>query len=175
YFSGTKVTHLLENTPGLKARAERGEILFGTVDSFLIWRLTGGKRHVTDVSNASRTLLLNIHTLQWDDELLKLLGVPRAMLPEVRPSSEVYGQTEAALFGGAIPIAGNAGDQQAATFGQACFEPGSAKNTYGTGCFMLLNTGCQPVASRNGLLTTVGGKLGGRGTDCLEGSGFIAR
>src|SRR6185436_19005714 len=147
YFSGTKIAHLLESTPGLKERAERGEILFGTIDSFLMWRLTGGKRHVTDVSNASRTLLLNIHTLQWDDELLKLLGVPRAMLPEVHPSSEVYGQTDASLFGGPIAIAGDAGDQQAATFGQACFEPGNAKNTYGTGCFMLLNTGREPVAS----------------------------
>src|SRR6187549_1570906 len=153
YFSGTKITYLLENTPGLKARAEKGEILFGTVDSFLIWRLTGGKRHITDVSNASRTLLLNIHTLQWDEELLKLLGVPRAMLPEVRPSSEVYGETDEALFGARIPIAGDAGDQQAATFGQACFEPGSAKNTYGTGCFMLLNIGNKPRASQHKLLT----------------------
>jgi glycerol kinase len=174
YFSGTKIAHLLENTPGLKARAERGEILFGTVDSFLIWRLTGGKRHVTDVSNASRTLLLNIHTLQWDDELLKLLGVPRAMLPEVRPSSEVYGQTDASHFGGPIAIAGDAGDQQAATFGQACFEPGSAKNTYGTGCFMLLNIGDKPRLSQNKLLTTVGWQVGGKTTYCLEGAVFIA-
>ena len=174
YFSGTKIAHLLENTPGLKARAERGEILFGTVDSFLIWRLTGGKRHVTDVSNASRTLLLNIHTLAWDDELLKLLGVPRAMLPEVRPSSEVYGQTESSLFGGPITIAGDAGDQQAATFGQACFEPGSAKNTYGTGCFMLLNIGDKPRLSQNKLLTTVGWQIGDKTTYCLEGAVFIA-
>jgi len=174
YFSGTKIAHLLESTPGLKARAEKGEILFGTVDSFLIWRLTGGKRHVTDVSNASRTLLLNIHTLQWDDELLKLLGVPRAMLPEVRPSSEVYGETEESLFGGKIPIAGDAGDQQAATFGQACFEPGSAKNTYGTGCFMLLNIGEKPRASQHKLLTTVGWQVGGKTTYCLEGAVFIA-
>src|SRR5262245_52306344 len=174
YFSGTKITHLLENKTGLKARAEKGEILFGTVDSFLIWRLTGGKRHVTDVSNASRTLLLNIHTPQWDDELLKLLGVPRAMLPEVCPSSAVYGETDSALFGAAIPIAGDAGDQQAATFGQACFEPGSAKNTYGTGCFMLLNIGQAPRASQHKLLTTVGWQVGGQTTYCLEGAVFIA-
>jgi glycerol kinase len=174
YFSGTKIAHLLESTPGLKARAEKGEILFGTVDSFLIWRLTGGKRHVTDVSNASRTLLLNIHTLAWDDELLRLLGVPRAMLPEVRPSSEVYGETDESLFGGKIPIAGDAGDQQAATFGQACFEPGSAKNTYGTGCFMLLNIGEKPRASQHKLLTTVGWQIGGKTTYCLEGAVFIA-
>lgn len=174
YFSGTKIAHLLESTPNLKARAERGEILFGTVDSFLIWRLTGGKRHVTDVSNASRTLLLNIHTLQWDGELLKILGVPQAMLPEVCPSSHVYGETDPALFGKAIPIAGDAGDQQAATFGQACFEPGSAKNTYGTGCFMLLNIGNQPRLSQHKLLTTVGWQVGGKTTYCLEGAVFIA-
>ena len=141
YFSGTKIKHLLDSFDGLRARAARGEVLFGTIDSFLIWRLTGGKVHVTDVSNASRTLIFNIHTLQWDDELLKLLDIPRAMLPEVRSSSEVYGDTDPELFGAAIPVAGDAGDQQAALFGQACFEPGSAKNTYGTGCFMLLNTG----------------------------------
>src|SRR4051794_2269714 len=174
YFSGTKIAHLLEATPGLRARAERGEILFGTVDSFLIWRLTGGKKHVTDVSNASRTLLLNIHTLAWDDELLKLLDVPRAMLPEVRASSEVYGETDESLLGGKIPIAGDAGDQQAATFGQACFDPGSAKNTYGTGCFMLLNIGDKPRASKHKLLTTVGWQVGGKTTYCLEGAVFIA-
>jgi glycerol kinase len=174
YFSGTKIAHLLESTPGLRARAEKGEILFGTVDSFLIWRLTGGKKHITDVSNASRTLLLNIHTLQWDDELLKQLGVPRAMLPEVRSSSEVYGETDESLFGGKIPIAGDAGDQQAATFGQACFEPGSAKNTYGTGCFMLLNIGDKPRASQHKLLTTIGWQVGGKTTYCLEGAVFIA-
>jgi glycerol kinase len=174
YFSGTKIAHLLESVPGLRARAERGEVLFGTVDSFLIWRLTGGKRHVTDVSNASRTLLLNIHTLQWDDELLKALGVPRAMLPDVCPSSQVYGETDESLLGGRIPIAGDAGDQQAATFGQACFEPGSAKNTYGTGCFMLLNIGQQPRASQHKLLTTVGWQIGGQTTYCLEGAVFIA-
>ena len=165
---------MLETTQGLRERAQRGEILFGTIDSFLIWRLTGGKRHVTDVSNASRTLLLNIHTLAWDDELLKLLGVPRAMLPEVRASSEVYGETDESLLGGKIPIAGNAGDQQAATFGQACFEPGSAKNTYGTGCFMLLNIGDKPRASQHKLLTTVGWQVGGKTTYCLEGAVFIA-
>jgi glycerol kinase len=174
YFSGTKIAHLFENTPGLRARAERGEILFGTVDSFLIWRLTGGKRHVTDVSNASRTLLLNIHKLEWDDELLRLLNVPRAMLPEVCPSSQVYGECDASLLGRAIPIAGDAGDQQAATFGQACFEPGSAKNTYGTGCFMLLNIGERPRASQHKLLTTVGWQVGGKTTYCLEGAVFIA-
>ena len=145
YFSGTKIKHLLDTIDGLRTRAENGEILFGTVDSFLIWRLTGGRQHVTDFSNASRTLVYNIHTLDWDDELLSILDIPHAMLPEVRPSSEIYGETDAELFGRAIPIAGDAGDQQAATFGQGCFTPGSAKNTYGTGCFMLLNTGTQPV------------------------------
>jgi glycerol kinase len=174
YFSGTKVKHLLDTVPGVRARAERGDVLFGTVDSFLIWRLTGGRVHVTDPSNASRTLLFNIHTLAWDDELLALLGVPRRMLPEVRSSSEVYGETDPAHFGAAIPIAGAAGDQQAATFGQACFEPGSAKNTYGTGCFMLLNTGGKPVPSQNGLLTTVGWQRGKEVTYCLEGSVFVA-
>ncbi len=174
YFSGTKIKHLLDTVPGLRARAEKGDVLFGTVDTFLLWRLTGGKVHATDPSNASRTLLYDIHTLAWDDSLLKILGVPRAMLPQVRSSSEVYGQTEAGLFGGAIPVAGDAGDQQAATFGQACFTPGSAKNTYGTGCFMLLNTGGTPVASKNGLLTTVGWKVGRDVTYCLEGSVFIA-
>jgi glycerol kinase len=173
YFSGTKIRHLLDTLPSLAARAERGEVLFGTVDSFLIWRLTGGRRHVTDVSNASRTLLFNIHTRQWDDELLKLLGVPRAMLPEVLPSSHVYGECDASLLGRAIPIAGDAGDQQAATFGQACFEPGSAKNTYGTGCFLLLNTGTAPRESKHNLLTTIGWQIGGQTTYCLEGAVFI--
>lgn len=174
YFSGTKVRHLLDTIPGLRARADRGEILFGTVDTFLIWRLTGGKQHITDVSNASRTLLFNIHTLDWDDELLGIVGVPRAMLPQVRASSEVYGETVEDTLGGKAPISGAAGDQQAATFGQACFEPGSAKNTYGTGCFLLLNTGDKPMASENRLLTTVGWKVGGKTTYCLEGSVFIA-
>jgi glycerol kinase len=172
YFSGTKVKHLLDTVPGLRARAEAGDVLFGTVDTFLIWRLTGGRQHVTDVSNASRTLMFDIHTLDWDDELLRILGVPRKMLPQVRASSEVYGQTD--LFGAPIPIAGDAGDQQAALFGQACFKPGAAKNTYGTGCFMLLNTGGAPMPSQNGLLTTVGWKVGGEVTYCLEGSVFVA-
>jgi glycerol kinase len=174
YFSGTKIRYLLDQVDGLRARAERGEILFGTVDTFLAWRLSGGKLHITDVSNASRTLLFNIHTLDWDDELLGILDIPRAMLPEVRASSEVYGETDPALFGAAIPIAGIAGDQQAATFGQGCFDPGQAKNTYGTGCFLLMNTGDQPVASNNGLLTTVGWKVDGKVTYCLEGSVFVA-
>jgi glycerol kinase len=174
YFSGTKIKHLLDSHDGLRARAARGEVLFGTVDSFLLWRLTGGKVHATDVSNASRTLLFNIHTLAWDDELLKLLDVPRAMMPEVRSSSEVYGHTDPALFGTAVPIAGIAGDQQAALFGQACFEPGSAKNTYGTGCFMLMNTGAKPVPSEKGLLTTVAWTVGAVTTYALEGSVFVA-
>jgi glycerol kinase len=174
YFSGTKIKHLLDTVDGLRSRAEKGEILFGTVDTWLIWRLTGGRRHVTDYSNASRTLLYNIHTLQWDDELLEILGIPRAMLPEVRSSSEVYAETDAEIFGSPIPIAGDAGDQQAATFGQACFEPGSAKNTYGTGCFMLLNTGTEPVRSENNLLTTIGWGIDGKVTYCLEGSVFVA-
>jgi glycerol kinase len=174
YFSGTKIKHLLDTLPGLRARAARGDVLFGTVDSFLIWRLTGGRVHVTDPGNASRTLLFDIHAMDWDDELLGVLGVPRRMLPRVGSSSEVYGETDPALLGAAIPIAGDAGDQQAATFGQACFEAGSAKNTYGTGCFMLLNTGHEPMASRNGLLTTVGWTLRGETTYCLEGSVFVA-
>ena len=174
YFSGTKVKHLLDTIPGLRTRAEAGDILFGTVDTFLIWRLTGGRAHVTDVSNASRTLMFDIHTLEWDDELLKILDVPRRMLPAVRASSEVYGETDARIFGAPIKVAAAAGDQQAATFGQACFEPGSAKNTYGTGCFLLLNTGRKPRPSENGLLTTIGWKLGGEVTYCLEGSVFIA-
>ncbi len=174
YFSGTKVKHLLDAIPGLRARAEAGDILFGTVDTFLIWRLTGGERHLTDASNASRTLMFDIHRMAWDEELLRILGVPRAMLPEVRPSSEIYGETEPSLFGAPIPVAGNAGDQQAALFGQACFEPGAAKNTYGTGCFMLLNTGSKPIASSNGLLTTVAWQIGGDATYALEGSVFVA-
>lgn len=174
YFSGTKIKHLLDTIPGLRARAAHGEILFGTVDSFLIWRLTGGRLHVTDVSNASRTLLFNIHSLTWDDELLRILDVPRAMLPAVLPSSHLFGATDSHWFGEPIAIGGVAGDQQAATFGQACFEPGSAKNTYGTGCFLLMNTGESPVASQNNLLTTIGWSEGGKVTYCLEGSVFIA-
>ncbi len=174
YFSGTKIKYLLDTHDGLRARAGKGEILFGTVDTWLIWRLTGGRLHATDVSNASRTLLFDIHTCNWDDELLGILDIPRAMLPEVRSSSEVYGQTADEWFGGPIPICGDAGDQQAATFGQACFTPGSAKNTYGTGCFVLMNTGRSPVASKNNLLTTIGWSVGGQVTYCLEGSIFIA-
>jgi glycerol kinase len=174
YFSGTKIKYLLDQDPALRNRAEKGEILFGTIDSFLIWRLTGGARHVTDVSNASRTLLLNIHDRQWDDELLEVMDVPRAMLPEVVPSSQVYGTCEESLLGGAIPIAGCAGDQQAATFGQACFNKGDVKNTYGTGCFMLMNTGSDPVRSENQLLTTIGWQVGDEVVYCLEGSVFIA-
>ena len=173
YFSGTKIRHLLDTIPGLRGRAQRGEILFGTVDTWLLWRLTGGRCHVTDPSNASRTLLFNIHTLDWDDELLGILDIPRAMLPEVRSSSEVYGTTSPEWFGVPIPLAGDAGDQQAAAFGQTCFSPGTAKNTYGTGCFMLLNTGGQPMASEHRLLTTIGWQVGGRVTYCLEGSIFI--
>jgi glycerol kinase len=174
YFSGTKLKYLLDTIPGLRARAQRGDVLFGTVDSFLIWRLSGGRLHVTDVTNASRTLLFNIQTLAWDEELLRILDVPSAMLPSVRGSSERYGESDPFVFGRAIPIAGVAGDQQAALFGQGCFEPGTAKNTYGTGCFMLLNTGDRPVASSHGLLTTVAWQIGQRTTYCLEGSVFIA-
>jgi glycerol kinase len=174
YFSGTKVTHLLETVPGLRARAERGDILFGTIDTFLIWRLTGGRRYVTDATNASRTLMFDIHRRDWDDELLRILGVPRRMLPEVRPSSEVYGETDPSHFGTPIPIAGAAGDQQAALFGQACFTPGMAKNTYGTGCFLLMNTGTTPTPSPGGLLTTIAWQLGSEVTYALEGAVFIA-
>jgi glycerol kinase len=174
YFSGPKIRHILDAEPGLRARAERGELCFGTVDSFLIWRLTGGRAHVTDVSNASRTLLFDIHRLNWDDELLELMDVPRSMLPEVRSSAEVYGETDAGLFGRPIPIAGDAGDQQAATFGQACHGPGMAKNTYGTGAFLMMNTGDRPIDSTNGLLTTIAWSVGGRVTYALEGSVFVA-
>ena len=163
YFSATKLAWLLDNVPGARARAERGELAFGTVDAWLVWNLTGGPRggiHVTDVSNASRTLLLNIHTLQWDDDLLALFSIPKSVLPAVVPSSGVVGLSDAALFGAPIAIAGLAGDQQAATFGQACHQPGMAKNTYGTGCFMLMNTGHQPVASSHQLLSTVGWQVG---------------
>jgi glycerol kinase len=175
YFSGTKLAWLLEHVPGLRAKAERGDALFGTVDSYLIWRLSGGRLHVTDVSNASRTMLFNIHTLDWDAEILARLRIPHAMLPQVRPSSQVYGTTDAELFGVALPIAGAAGDQQAALFGQACYAPGQAKNTYGTGCFLLLNTGRQAVESQRGLLTTIAWQLAGEPgvTYALEGSVFI--
>ena len=176
YFSGPKIRHILDSDPGLRTRAERGELAFGTVDSFLLWRLTGGRVHATDVSNASRTLLFDIHRLAWDEELLGLVGVPRAMLPEVRPSSGLFGDTDRSLFGTPIPIGGVAGDQQAATFGQACFSPGEAKNTYGTGAFLLLNTGAVPVASEHGLLTTVLWQLGPDlpPAYALEGSVFVA-
>jgi len=159
YFSGTKIAWMLDNIPGLRARAEAGEIAFGTIDSFLLWRLTGGAVHATDVSNASRTLLYNIVAGRWDDEILSILNIPRALLPEVYPSSHIYGETVPALFGGAIPIAGVAGDQQAATFGQACHSPGAVKNTYGTGSFLLMNTGETPRFSQHGLLTTIAWQL----------------
>ena len=173
YFSATKLAWLLDNVPSARARADKGELAFGTMDSWLIWNLTGGKVHVTDVSNASRTMLLNINTLTWDDELLALFNIPSSVLPQVMPSSGVVSHTDPALFGTAIPIAGIAGDQQAATFGQACLKPGMAKNTYGTGCFMLMNTGGQPVASQNKLLSTVGWQLNTRTAYCLEGSVFM--
>ena len=174
YFSGTKVKWILDNVAGARERAEKGELAFGTVDSWLIFNLSGGSLHLTDATNASRTLLYNIHTGEWDDELLALLDVPRAMLPEVRSSSEVYGETAEGLLGARIKIAGIAGDQQAATFGQACLERGMAKNTYGTGCFMLMNTAQEAVPSRNKLLTTVAWQLGAERTYALEGSVFVA-
>ncbi len=174
YFSGTKVAWILDNVDGARARAERGELRFGTVDSFLIWRLTGGAVHATDATNASRTMLYNIREGSWDAELCALLRVPMAMLPEVRDCAAEYGVTEAGLFGRAIPISGVAGDQQAAAVGQACFAPGMMKSTYGTGCFALLNTGHSPVASKNRLLTTIAYQLDGKPTYALEGSIFIA-
>jgi len=174
YFSATKVAWILDHVPGARARAERGELAFGTIDTFLLWRLTGGRVHATDVTNASRTLLYDIHAQCWDEELLRLLRVPRALLPEVRDSSEVYGTTEPALFGRELPIAGIAGDQQAALIGQVCFRPGTAKSTYGTGCFLLLNTGDAAITSANRLLTTPAYRIGGRIAYALEGSIFIA-
>lgn len=176
YFAGPKIRHILDGAPGLRARGESGELAFGTVDSFLLWRLTGGAVHATDVSNASRTLLFDIHRLAWDPDLLALVGVPAAVLPDVRSSSELYGETVHSLFGAPIPIAGIAGDQQAAMFGQGCFRAGQAKNTYGTGAFLLLNTGDRVVESANGLLSTVGWRLGPAGpvTYALEGSVFVA-
>jgi glycerol kinase len=174
YFSGSKLRWLLDNVPGARTRAEHGELAFGTVDTWLLWKLTGGALHVTDATNASRTMLYNIHTRQWDDELLALLQVPRAVLPQVRSSSEVYGESRPELFGGrALRLAGVAGDQQAALFGQTCFGRGLAKNTYGTGCFMLMNVGTEAVASRHRLLTTVAWQLGGTTEYALEGSVFI--
>jgi len=175
YFSGSKIRWILDHVDGARARAERGDLLFGTIDSWLIWNLTGGKLHVTDVSNAARTLLFDIHARCWDDELLRMLGIPRCMLPQVRSSSEVYGHTVAAHgFPADVPISGVAGDQQAALFGQACFEPGMAKNTYGTGCFMLMHTGTAAVPSRHGLLTTIAWELDGKVEYALEGSIFVA-
>lgn len=174
YFSATKLRWILEHVSGAREQAEQGKLYFGTVEAWLIWKLTGGRVHVTDYSNASRTMLFNIHTLQWDQEILEELEIPRCMLPEVRPSSEIYGMTDPCLFGGPIPIAGAAGDQQAALFGQACFQPGEAKNTYGTGCFLLMNTGDRPVDSHNGLVTTIAWGLGSRVQYALEGSVFTA-
>lgn len=173
YFSGTKVKWILDNVEGARQKAEAGELAFGTVDSWLVWNFTKGKLHITDVSNASRTMLFNIHTQQWDESLLKLMDIPASMLPEVRASSEVYGKTEATLTPFNIPIAGIAGDQQAALFGQMCIEPGMVKNTYGTGCFMMLNTGEKAITSGNNLLTTIGWKVDGKTTYALEGSIFI--
>ena len=174
YFSGTKLRWILENVPGARQRAERGELLFGNVETWLIWKLSGGKVHVTDYSNASRTMMFNINTLQWDEEILRELDIPKCMLPEPKPSSCIYGYSLAQYFGGPIPIAGAAGDQQAALFGQTCFTPGEAKNTYGTGCFLLMNTGEKPVYSSNGLVTTIAWGLDGKVNYALEGSIFVA-
>ncbi len=174
YFSGTKIKWILDHVPGARERAENGELLFGTVETWLIWKLTKGAVHVTDYSNASRTMLFNINTLTWDDEILKELGIPKSMLPEVKPSSCVYGYSDASFLGGEIAIAGAAGDQQAALFGQTCFAPGEAKNTYGTGCFLLMNTGEKPVFSENGLVTTIAWGLDGTVNYALEGSIFVA-
>jgi glycerol kinase len=174
YFSGTKLAWLLDNVYGVRARAERGELAFGTIDSFLLWRLTGGEVHATDASNASRTLLYDIHKGQWDADLLKMLNIPEALLPEVKDNSTIFGETKADLLGKAIPIGGMAGDQQAAVVGQACFKRGDAKSTYGTGCFLLLNTGEEAITSENGMLTTIAYQLGGKTTYALEGSIFVA-
>ncbi len=173
YFSGTKIKWILDNVPGARERARQGKLRFGTVDSFLVWQLTGGQVHVTDVSNASRTMLFNIHTLQWDSDMLSLLDIPASMMPRVCSSSQVYGCTTADIFGCSVPIAGIAGDQQAALFGQMCTTPGSVKNTYGTGCFLLMNTGSEPIVSRNNLLTTVAWKIGDTVNYALEGSIFV--
>ena len=174
YFSATKIKWILDHVEGARQRAERGELLFGTVETWLIWKLTKGKVHVTDYSNASRTMLFNINTLQWDEDILKLLDIPVTMLPEVKPSSCIYGESDPSYFGGSIPIGGAAGDQQSALFGQTCFQPGEAKNTYGTGCFLLMNTGEKPVFSDNGLLTTIAWGLDGKVNYALEGSIFVA-
>ena len=174
YFSGTKLRWILENVPGMRERAEKGELLFGTIDTWLIWKLTGGKVHVTDFSNASRTMMFNIHTLKWDDEILSILNIPKNMLPEPVPSSCIYGYTDPTIFGGSIPVSGAAGDQQCALFGQTCFAAGEAKNTYGTGCFLLMNTGAEPVMSKHGLVTTIAWGFGDKVTYALEGSIFVA-
>lgn len=174
YFSATKIRWILDHVEGAREKADRGELLFGTVETWLIWKLTKGRVHVTDYSNASRTMLFNINTLEWDPEILELLDIPRSMLPEVKPSSCIYGETSASYFGGRIPIAGAAGDQQSALFGQTCFGPGEAKNTYGTGCFLLMNTGEKPVFSENGLVTTIAWGLDGKVNYALEGSIFVA-
>ena len=174
YFSATKIKWILDHVDGAREKAEKGELLFGTVETWLIWKLTKGKVHVTDYSNASRTMLFNINTLQWDQEILDELGIPRSMLPKPMPSSCIYGKSDPSVFGGAIPIAGAAGDQQAALFGQTCFSAGEAKNTYGTGCFLLMNTGDKPVFSENGLVTTIAWGLNGKVTYALEGSIFVA-
>ncbi len=174
YFSATKIRWILENVPGARKKALEGSLRFGTVDSWLVWNLTGGKRHVTDVSNASRTMLFNIHTLKWDEDLLRLFGIPSSMLPEVCDSSAVYGYADEGFLGRQVPVAGIAGDQQASLFGQMCTEPGSVKNTYGTGCFLLMNSGSRPIESRNNLLTTIAWKIGGRVDYALEGSIFVA-
>lgn len=174
YFSGTKLRWILDKIPSARRGAEEGRLLFGTIDSWLIWKLTGGRAHVTDVTNASRTMLFDIRRLRWDPELLELFGIPEQMLPKVQPSSCIYGETEPALFGGKIPVAGAAGDQQSALFGQCCFEAGDVKNTYGTGCFLLMHTGSEPVFSKNGLITTIAASGPGRIRYALEGSVFTA-
>ena len=174
YFSGTKIKWILDNVEGARQKAKEGKLLFGTVDTWLIWKLTGGRVHVTDYSNASRTMLFNIHTLEWDEEILDLLDIPKSMLPQVKESSCIYGEVDSSFFGQSIPIAGVAGDQQAALFGQTCFEMGEAKSTYGTGCFLLMNTGEKPVKSDNGLVTTIAWGLGGKVNYALEGSVFVA-
>ncbi len=173
YFSGTKIKWILDNVPGARKRAEMGKLRFGNVDSWLVWRLTRGEVHVTDVSNASRTMLFNIHDLKWDEELMELLDIPMSMMPEVKSSSEVYGHTKTTIFAHEVPISGIAGDQQAALFGQMCIEPGSIKNTYGTGCFVMLNTGNKPVMSKNNLLTTIAWKIGNQVVYALEGSIYV--
>ena len=173
YFSATKIKWILDNVPGARKRAEKGKLLFGTVDTWLIWRLTRGEVHVTDVSNASRTMLFNINTLEWDQELLDLFGIPRSMMPEVKSSSEIYGHTKTTIFAHKVPISGIAGDQQAALFGQMCTEPGMVKNTYGTGCFLLMNSGEKPILSKNNLITTIAWKIGDKVNYALEGSIFV--